>query len=125
MVWYILFVNELVMKSTNFFIEKSKSYIAEIEKINSNYVRYDDISFSEDDPYVIQQKAISDLILKIKLMLSEFDKSEILLEKLKEIDESILFTFSRDKRLNAYKSLLGLFIDHLNEFRSVDVLEKA
>ena len=106
------------MKSTDFFLNKAKQYASELNSITSNYVQFDDISFSESDPYNIQQNKIAELELKIKLLFSEFDKGEFFIAEIKKKENSVIHSFDRENNLRSYKSVLELFIDHINQFRN-------
>ena len=108
------------MKSTQFFLQKAKSYVDEINTIISDYHECDiNNLFSIDTPYAIQQKSISQLKLKINLLFSEFDKGEFFLNEIKKVDSSILnWGRNEEENFKSYQSLLELFIDHINQYRN-------
>ena len=106
------------MKPVDFFLDKAKQYVSELDSIISNYVQFDDITFSETDPYNVQKKKIAELKLKIKLLFSEFDKGEFFIDEIKKTENSVMHSFDREDNLRSYKSSLELFIDHINQFRN-------
>ena len=106
------------MKSTEFFLEKAREYISEINLIISDYIEFNSNSFSYDTPYAVQQSSISEVKLKIKLLFSEFDNGQFFVERINEIESDILTSFDRDERLKSYISTLELFINHINQFRN-------
>lgn len=105
------------MKPADFFLGKASQYLTEMDAILSNYVKFDDISLSKDSPYAIQEKKVAELKLKTKALFAEFDKGEPFTDRLKEIDKDPIRSFSDDKPLELYKSVLEQFISHINEFR--------
>lgn len=109
------------MKSTEFFLEKAKQYFLDLDSIILEYKEFDlnsRLSFSSNRPYAIQEKSISEIKLKLKLLFSEFDKGEFFLEEIKKLDNSILNWHKEEENLNSYKSILELFIDHINLYRN-------
>jgi hypothetical protein len=111
------------MKSSEFFLEKAKQYVSELDSIISEYKEFDLdsrlSSFSNNTPYAIQATSISEMKLKIKLLFSEFDRGDFFLDEIKKIDNSILnWGRKEEENLNLYRSILELFIDHLNQFRN-------
>ena len=111
------------MKSSQFFLEKAKQYISDLDSIISEYKEFDlDTklsSFSNNTSYAIQKTTISEIKLKLNLLFSEFDKGEFFLDEIKKIDSSILnWGRKEEENLKSYKSILELFVDHINQFRN-------
>ena len=111
------------MKSSEFFLEKAKQYVSEIDSIISDYKEFDLdsrlSSFSNNTPYAIQATSISEIKLKLKLLFSEFDKGEFFLDEIKKMDNRITnWDRKEEEILNSYKSVLELFVDHINQFRN-------
>lgn len=120
------------MRGIDFFIDKAKKYITEIDSINESYIQYDynrgigEIMRrrDENDPYEIQSRRVSELELKVKLMFTEFDKGELFLNKFEKIEKNQFSFLSENGNLYLYKDLLTLFVEHLIEFR-VEVIDEA
>jgi hypothetical protein len=111
------------MKSSQFFLEKAKQYIADLDSIILEYKEFDlDArlsSFSNNTPYAIQETTISEIKLKLNLLFSEFDKGDFFLEEIKKVGSGVLnWGRKEEENLKSYKSILELFIDHINQFRN-------
>jgi hypothetical protein len=111
------------MKPIDFFITKANSYLTQIEIISNAYIPYDfsgDFSsFDRKNPERNkQQKEISNLDLKIRLLFAEFDKGEFFIAKL-DISKSNFANLVDEKYFLEYsKETLELFIEHLIDFRN-------
>lgn len=107
------------MKSVDFFLDKAKQYVSDIDDLTKNYIDY--ISAYHDpakkEQYDTQKQSINSVQLKTQLLFAEFDKGDIFNEHIKSSEKS-RNPFTQDtETLAIYKSVLETFIDHLNEFR--------
>ena len=107
------------MKSTDFFLDKAKQYVSEIDTVINSYKNYID---AYSDPaamkkYNAQKTQIEDLELKSQLLFSEFDKGDIFNERIKSSEKSRNPFTQQTETLSVYKRTLELFIEHINEFR--------
>jgi hypothetical protein len=107
------------MKSLDFFLDKAKQYVSEIDTVMKSYKNYID---AYTDPatmkmYNAQKIQIEDLELKSQLLFSEFDKGDIFNERIKASEKSKNPFAQQTETLSVYKRTLELFIDHINEFR--------
>lgn len=103
------------MRTADFFIEKANSYLITVEKIESNYKND---SLGPNSEYHIQQKEISEIKLKIKLMFAEFEHGNLFSKRIDEIEGTYFRLLGEKSNLLDYGSLLNLFIDHVKEYRS-------
>jgi hypothetical protein len=108
------------MKSTDFFIDKANEYIKSIDNILQNFTSKYSGGFDKSPELKEQERKISDLQLKIRLLFSEFDKGDIFYSNLKYYyEDSMSRLYTTDEEiLKKSKHTLELFIDHLKEFRS-------
>lgn len=82
------------MKTINFFIEKSSSFIKTLESIELGEYKigkplgniYGEVEHVDNSEYNNQTKELSDIHFEMKLMLSEFDNSDLLMVKLNDFD---------------------------------------
>lgn len=105
------------MKETSFFKTKANYLKQETEKI-----KLIDYNFSEDNAeYNNQKEKLDYLLIQTKLMLSEFDNSEIFIENInkKHTDNTdALSLFSNQPLKTHILKNLTLFIEFLEEYRS-------
>jgi hypothetical protein len=111
------------MKPIDFFITKANNYLTEIEIIDKTYIPYnysgDFLSVDRQTPErTKQQKEISNLDLKIRLLFAEFDKGELFIAKLDKAKSNSAYVFDEKYILEYSKETLELFIEHLKDFRS-------
>ena len=106
------------MKPTEFFKEKATAYLGELNQLIPNFIgfldrypkeEYDQLAFEQ------QQKQIKYLILKIRILLSEFDNKLFIEHVDKEPKIDLYFS---TEGLEFYKNTLDIFIDSLELYRS-------
>jgi len=104
------------VKTAEFFIEKATEYIAEIERITTNYIPF---SPTREKPgFQEQSDEISDLKLKIKLLFSEFEHGHLFVEKVIGTKNNVNYnSVNQDQLLVVFRRYLTLFIEHLRLFR--------
>ena len=104
------------MKTSEFFIEKATEYIADIERITTNYIPF---SPNREKPgFQEQSDEISDLKLKIKLLFSEFEHGHLFVEKVIGTKNNVNYnSVNQDQLLVVFRRYLNLFIEHLRLYR--------
>jgi hypothetical protein len=105
------------LKTSEFFIEKANEYIAEIDRITSNYIP---TSATREKPgFQEQSDEISDLKLKIKLLFFEFEHGHLFVEKVVGTKTGVNYNLNtHDQLLVVFRRYLSLFIEHIKLFRN-------
>jgi hypothetical protein len=105
------------MTEPAYLLSKAIDYKNEIEKILSETrVSFTDFKSNEDKRGKTFDNK-TELKLKIKLLFSEFENGEILIQQLSEIDNERYLREDISSGLLRYQQTLQLFIDHLNDYR--------
>jgi len=105
------------MKTPEFFIDKANEYSKLIDELSKDYIHPFFNNFAKNPNFIDKSSEISDLKLKVRLLLSEFDNGDFFIAEIADIDKNAEFMFKEDERLKAYKHILSLFVEHLIEFR--------
>ncbi|MFD2920888.1 hypothetical protein ACFS6H_14285 [Terrimonas rubra] len=111
------------MKSVDFFIDKANEYIETATSLSLNLIPRLKFSDGINKSYELeaQERNLSDLYLKVRLLFSEFENGDIFFSELKPMyDEtglSKLFPNFEEDKLTKTKHILELFIGHINEFK--------
>lgn len=85
-----------------------------------NFITYQSVYYDEGKKKAAhhsQQQDIKDLQLKTQLLLAEFDKGNVLNERLKSAEQARKPSSDDTGLLEVYKRTLELFVEHLNDFR--------
>ena len=111
------------MKPINFFIEKSESFIAQLNSMklaefqlgNTSKDIYGESDTISNSEYETQQNELYEIKFQIKLMFSEFDNGSLFTERLDNFKSTTFF--SNEPLRNSLVKNTQLFIDFLNEYR--------
>jgi hypothetical protein len=114
-----------MLREPYYFLHLAQTYKKEIDLLLPLVPPAYEGGLSPTYQVVAIRKQASDLRLKIKLLFQEFDKGQLFYDKCIWVDESYLLTFDDQEKLNQYRHVLSLFIEHLLTFRIPELLSEV